>query len=356
MGDEDQRLEQILAEQKVPILDQVVEAQYAQMPELAVRYGQAGRVRCREDAAYHLSYLTQAVAVQSPPLFADYVAWTRVVLEARGIPVSDLAVNLTILQETVVQHLPADLRRLLAPYFDAGVEQLCVDSPPAASFVENADGLSLLAQQYMNALLRLERRTAETLISDAVEKGVAIKQIYLEVFQPVQYEIGRLWQRNQITVAQEHYCTAATQLIMSRLYPYIFTVEKAKGTMVAACVGSELHEIGVRMVADFFEMDGWNTIYLGANTPIRDILHTVQTQKAELLCLSATMTYHVKQVQEIVQAVRSQPSLQGVKVLVGGYPFQISPELWKQVGADGCGVDAEAAVKLATKLIRREEL
>ena len=63
-------------------------------------------------------------------------------------------------------------------------------------------------------------------------------------------------------MAQEHYCTAATQLIMSQLYPYIFTTGKNGRVLVGTCVSGDLHEIGVRMVSDFFEMEGWDTFYL----------------------------------------------------------------------------------------------
>ena len=107
-----------------------------------------------------------------------------------------------------------------------------------------------------------------------------MRDVYLHVFQRSQYEIGRLWQSNQISVAQEHLCTAATQLIMSQLYPFIFGTERRNRRVVAACVGGDLHEIGIRMVADFFEMDGWDTFYLGANVPITDIVQTVIDRRA----------------------------------------------------------------------------
>ena len=57
------------------------------------------------------------------------------------------------------------------------------------------------------------------------------------MFQLSLREVGRLWQMNQISVAQEHYCTAATQLIMSQLYPYIFSGERRNRTLIAAYAG-----------------------------------------------------------------------------------------------------------------------
>ena len=113
------------------------------------------------------------------------------------------------------------------------------------------------------------------MILQAVEQGSPVKDIYQRVFQPTQHEIGRLWQTNQISVAQEHYCTAATQLAMAQLYPYTFSAERSGRRLVAACVSGELHEIGARIVADLFEMAGWDTYYLGANTPTRSAWRTI---------------------------------------------------------------------------------
>jgi len=109
--------------------------------------------------------------------------------------------------------------------------------------------------------------------------------------QRTQYEIGRLWQTNRISVAEEHYCTACAQFVMTQLYPYIFRSERNGRRMVATCVGGELHEIGVRMVADFFEMEGWDTYYLGANTPARDILDTIAKREADIVGISVTIHY-----------------------------------------------------------------
>ena len=40
---------------------------------------------------------------------------------------------------------------------------------------------------------------------------------------------------------------------------------------VAACVTEDLHEVGLRMVSDILELEGCNTLYLGANVCRRQI-------------------------------------------------------------------------------------
>ena len=154
-----------------------------------------------------------------------------------------------------------------------------------------------------------------------------------------------------ISVAQEHYCTAATQLIMSQLYPHIFSVASTGGTLVATCVSGDLHEIGVRMVADFFEMEGWNTYYLGANTPTDEVVGALIERKADILAISATISGHLRAVSALINAVRANEACRHVTILVGGYPFMATSDLWRQIGADGTAPDAQDAIALASQFL-----
>lgn len=331
------------------LAEAVTELHYERRPELAQRYGPAGRARCLQDAAYHLAYLSEALAASSPDLFADYVAWAKVMLEGRGIPAEDLACNLEALRDVLRRELPDEPAVLAC--VEAGLERL-PRSPCDLPSVLSGDGLlDQLARDYLEALLSGERHVASRMILDAVEGGVSVKEVYLHVFQPVQQEIGRLWQMNRLSVAEEHYCTAATQLVMSQLYPLLFGKRKSGRTLVAACVSGDLHEIGVRMVTDFFEIEGWNTFYLGASVPAASVIRTLRDRKADVLAVSATMPFHVRAVADLIAEVRASDVGDRVRILVGGYPFKVVPHLWRSVGADAMALDAEEAVAVAGRLL-----
>jgi methanogenic corrinoid protein MtbC1 len=138
---------------------------------------------------------------------------------------------------------------------------------------------------------------------------------------------------------------------MSQLYPRIFAVPKHHRRMVASCVGGELHEMGVRMVADFFELDGWRTYYLGANMPLKGVLAALAERSAHRLALSATLISHVPDVARMIAGVRSSEMGARVKILVGGRPFNTAPTLWRQIGADGYARDAAEALVVANSLL-----
>ena len=180
-------------------------------------------------------------------------------------------------------------------------------------------------------------------VLDRVEAGLPVSEVYLDVFQPALREVGRLWQTNRITVAQEHFITAATQTVMAQLSPFIFTGEKRGRTMVAASVGGDLHEVGLRMVADFFEMAGWDSHYLGANVPSRDLVTSLGARQASVLGVSVTIAAHLETAAELIAMARAGCGT-GLIILVGGYPFNIDPNLWRRIGADGMAESAAGAV------------
>lgn len=227
-------------------------------------------------------------------------------------------------------------------------------SPAPFSLSDMAGEHAELAREYLRFLLAAKRREAAALVTRAVEDGVPVKDVYLRVFQPVLYEVGNLWQNNQVSVAQEHYCTAATQFTMSLLYPYIFSGKQTGNRFVGCCVGGELHEIGMRMVTDFFEMEGWDTYYMGANTPDEDVIRTIVDQQAGVVGISVTMTFHLHLVGRLILRIRSRQECSNVKILVGGYPFLANQQLWRGVGAHAFATDAQQAVEVADHLLKAE--
>jgi methylmalonyl-CoA mutase cobalamin-binding domain/chain len=333
------------------LAEALVEDQFARHPDLERRYGPAGRQKCLQDAGLHLAYLAEALGFDNRLLFVDYIAWVKVMLGKRKVPAADLAAHLERLAQVLREQLAGDHGTRAAAYIDAALLALPALPEELPTFMHEGKPLSLLAHQYQQALLRGERQVASRLVIDAVGRGTPVSDIYLEVFQPTQYEIGRLWQINDIGVATEHYCTAATQLVMSQLYARLFAGEKIGRTLVATCVSGDLHEIGARMVADFFEMAGWDTFYTGANTPHAAVIEALTERRAHVLAVSASIACHLHEVEALIAAVRAHPGCAGVKVLVGGQPFNRNRDLWRQVGADGTGRDAQEGIAVAGRLL-----
>lgn len=212
-----------------------------------------------------------------------------------------------------------------------------------------------LAREYLDALLVARTEEASRLILDAAASGTSVKDLYLQVLQPVQHEIGRLWQVNQVTVAQEHYCSAVTQLVMGRLFSYLPAGSRNGKSVVVTCVGGELHEIGARMVADMLESSGWDSYFLGASTPTGSVLSAVADRQAHLLAVSVTIHFNVDTARRLIEEIRTSPDASGLKIMVGGRSFLVAPDLWRSIGADASAADAGSAVAAAAALVGRGE-
>jgi MerR family transcriptional regulator, light-induced transcriptional regulator len=327
---------------------ELTERHFAAHPELRERFGPIGYQKGLEDAAYHFRYLIESLSADEPRLFAEYIGWARVMLEARNVPAADLVRNLELIPLVIRERAGAPLADLCRTIVDAAISALD-DAVESVGFPDPAAPHGELAAAY---LLRSDRRAAASLVTNAYGAGQAsIREHYLHVFQPVQYEICRLWQVNAITVADEHFCTAATQAIMSQFYPDLFAQPKIGRTLVMASIGGELHEIGGRMVADIFELEGWSTWFYGANTPAPSLISAICERTPDVVGLSVTMTWNVQALADFVRAMRTTSGCSGARVIVGGYPFRIAPNLWQQVGADAYAADALEAVDVARRLL-----
>lgn len=340
-----------IAEQQLLLAELVTSMHFQHQPELEIKYGRAGKEKCKQDCLFHLSYLREAVRLQNPEIFSAYLQWAKVMLRSRNIPVEDLISNLNYLDIACRQLLPKDNYPIVSGYIEKGLESLRSDSPVAATFLTPDNPLLIHATKYLSLLLKAKRKEAQSLIDDLVKDGQPISSIYEHIFEATQYELGVLWQTNKITVAHEHFCTAATQLIMSSLYPLIFNSQKKGHKMLACSVSGGSHELGIRMISDFFEMDGWDTYYMGASMPDTNIISAVKEQQASMLAISVTMPFDISKVENLINKIRSDETIAQLKIIVGGPPFNQQPGLWKRVGADGWASNAREAVVLANQMI-----
>jgi methanogenic corrinoid protein MtbC1 len=209
--------------------------------------------------------------------------------------------------------------------------------------------LFAISREYVDLLRNAERRAAIDLVLRAADEH-PVENIYTELLQEAQYEVGRLWEANEISVAQEHYSTAVTQLVMSLLYPRICETPKTRGAFVGVCVEGELHEVGIRMVCDLFELRGWQSFYLGSSMPPADLLRFIEQKRPDVIGISAIYEANVESARQLIVQLRSSaPS--GVTILAGGRPFVRYSELWRDIGADGSAADAAASVEVAESLL-----
>ncbi|HXR60509.1 MAG TPA: cobalamin-dependent protein [Solirubrobacterales bacterium] len=178
-----------------------------------------------------------------------------------------------------------------------------------------------LARSYLEALRAADAAGAYKIASQALAQGMPLAAIYEEVVTPAMYELGRLWERGAISVADEHLATALTHRVLAALRSPAFVEpvfeEGSEGPRaMLATVQGEHHALGLRMAADLLEDAGYETIYLGADVPTEALLRAIEALSPNLVGLSATMPESRARLEALVTQIRDEhPRL---PLLLGG--------------------------------------
>lgn len=301
-----------------------------------------------------LADLEASVLIDDPELLAEQLRWL-----AGRLSLVEPTVRLDRLLDAVVEVVGARLgpqRRTELEAHVALARGLLAAGDPAADEAPPSpagppDDLSGLAGRYLGHLLDGEREAAIRIVMDAAERGEDAGRLLLEVLQPAQLEVGRLWERGEVSVAQEHFTTSVTQMVLSLLHPYLARGDGGGRRLVAAGVGFGSHEVGIRMVTEFLERAGWTTTYLGTSVPAPDVVEEVVRHRAHVLALTASLSSQIGSVRRLIEMVRADPRCAGVKVVVGGRMFGLAPALAREVDADGYARDAAEAVAVCDQLV-----
>lgn len=186
-------------------------------------------------------------------------------------------------------------------------------------------------------------REARAFALDAVAAGSRARDVYLDLLAPALVEIGDRWEHGTATVAEEHLATAVVASIMATLAPTLEEEPAVRQRVVLACTEGELHDLGLRMLGDFLEGDGWEVLYLGAVTPATDLVDFVANAKPAAVGLSVTLTTHLAPARATMSTIRERCA---AYILVGGAAFAGDPRIANDMGADAYAPDAGAASRL----------
>jgi len=204
-------------------------------------------------------------------------------------------------------------------------------------------------ERFVRAQLTGERAEALAIVNEALGQGMNVAQVQLEVIQAAQYEIGRLWENNEISIALEHQATAISQLALASLYDRLPRRASNGKRVLLACVEGELHDMGSRIVADLLEMEGFDVRLLGANVPAGSLAERVQVYAPDLVALSITMTFHLRALEQAIASVRAT-KLGSVPILVGGRAFVWSSGAARDLDVQGFAATGEELVAAARRL------
>lgn len=329
---------------------EALQALYRRDPNLESRADSRFAQHAVKDFAHHFRYFSASGLMPDDEGLLDYLSWLKVLFDGLGIGDAGMIRSFECMDEVAAAFLAAGD----AAEFSRRC-RLAMERYPGLGGDSNRYRKGQLADPSANAflaaLLAGKKDLALGMARSLIEDGASVKMLYMNIFEPCLREVGRLWHTGAISVAQEHYTTAAVQYIMSTFYDRLFTGSVSNGkTVLAACAQGELHEMGLRMVADLLQADGWDTVYLGANLPVEALVAEAGRIRPHVVALSATITANLPWVRAAIKALRASEAT-SARILVGGLPFLVSRALWKDVGADAMAKSMADVNAVATSLV-----
>lgn len=198
---------------------------------------------------------------------------------------------------------------------------------------------------FQNALQRFDKVACTEMVLQALnEKTIDIVSLYAEIIVPTLNAVASDSQPQQIPIWAEHVQSAIVRGVMEIAYPYLLkesqsldvqidaTISKPKALIF--CLTEEYHEIGARMTADYLTLLGFDTIFIGANTPTKEALDAIATLNPRLVCISVTNYYHLARLQHFLDELEAQKRLKQFVTAVGGYAIDHSPDVKQLIKAD----------------------
>ncbi len=169
---------------------------------------------------------------------------------------------------------------------------------------------------YMNALLEGDKKQCFQIVNNLIEEKTCIKDIYIGLFQRSMYRIGQLWEKERCSVAGEHIATKITESLVEFTVSKLADKKETDKVVIITCINKEFHELGARMVAGFFEVHGWNSIFLGSNTPQNELIELIKLRKPQVVGISNNFYINTGRLVQLIDLLKTEfPNL---NIIVGG--------------------------------------
>lgn len=173
-----------------------------------------------------------------------------------------------------------------------------------------------LAERLTTELLRGRPEVVPDLMA-ADDLGVPLAELFQDVLLRVQATVGERWQSGDLRVGQEHEITEIVREAVTKL-SWRHASPPQGAPILAACAPGEQHDVGLRMVVGLLRTEGRLVHFLGANVGVDDLLAEIADRRPAVVLLSATMPERYGAIRRLLEALRADPTLAGIPVVVGG--------------------------------------
>ncbi|MCS7082670.1 MAG: helix-turn-helix domain-containing protein [Bacteroidota bacterium] len=148
--------------------------------------------------------------------------------------------------------------------------------------------------------------------------GLELAALYDELISPVLERIGQEWASGSLSVAQEHLASNTLSEALQGFRQLTRPASAGLRRAVCAALEQEEHTLGLLMAAHLLELAGFQVDFLGARTPVRDLIGWLSEHKPQLLCLAFVIPLEPERAHRVLRSISLQAQRLGVRVLAGG--------------------------------------
>jgi trimethylamine corrinoid protein len=202
-------------------------------------------------------------------------------------------------------------------------------------------------QVFERALLRGDRTAARAVLRERLGDADPIA-VTEAVVVPALERIGASWEAGDISLATLYLSGVLAEEVVGAVLPR--SRPAADGPAAIAIVVLEDHHVlGKRLVLSALRSAGYGVEDYGHGLSARDVVDRCRADKPRVLLVSTLMLPAALKVKDLADGLASldpRPVL-----FVGGAPFRLDPELWREVGADGAGHNSGDALRLVRSVL-----
>src|SRR3990172_5320132 len=203
------------------------------------------------------------------------------------------------------------------------------------------------------AIINGEMEGIALLVKEALGNGRDADSILKEMIEGME-EVGDRFERKEYYVPETLLSAHTMKLGLEFLRPHM-SLGKARcqGKVIIGAVESDIHDIGLNLVAMFLEAAGFEIHNLGRDVPTNVFLKRAKEIEPDVIGLSAMMSTTALKLKEVLKEFERQGMKNGRYFVVGG--AALSEELAREIGADGYASDAKKAVRIFEELMEGRE-
>ena len=126
---------------------------------------------------------------------------------------------------------------------------------------------------------------------------------------------------------KEHIQSSIVRTIIEMTYPFVLKNRPLNLSKKAAvvCPDGEQHELGARMVSDYLRLLGYETYFVGRDTPRLEFIDMIRTLNLDVVAISVTNYYNLsKALQTVVDVKENFPN---VTLVAGGRGLDINADV-----------------------------